>query len=141
MCRERRVQPFLLGTNSISCRVLIRAFPFLDIFVLLLLQWNLLEHAFDTILEAGEIPHPSFFTEMVCQSTVQDNYERAVQILNAIAHAPFQISENQWTDLFEENRERINNTSLERLLNVLNERVLSIEPSVLNLIELTAISL
>ncbi|KAM7507202.1 hypothetical protein LguiA_017655 [Lonicera macranthoides] len=96
-------------------------------------KWNLLEHAFDTILEAGEIPHPSFFTEMVCQSTVQDNYERAVQIVNAIAHAPFQISENQWIDLFEENRERINSTSLERLLSALNERVLSKEPSVLNL--------
>ncbi|KAH7520306.1 hypothetical protein FEM48_Zijuj08G0130100 [Ziziphus jujuba var. spinosa] len=30
-------------------------------------KWHLLEHAFDTTLEAGEIPHPSWFTEMVFQ--------------------------------------------------------------------------
>ncbi|KAI3972756.1 hypothetical protein MKX01_019414 [Papaver californicum] len=57
-------------------------------------KWHLLEHAFDTILEAGEIPHPSLFTEMVCQTSVQHNYERAVTLVNSMAHAPFQVSEN-----------------------------------------------
>ncbi|RVW57371.1 Pentatricopeptide repeat-containing protein, chloroplastic [Vitis vinifera] len=65
-------------------------------------KWHLLEHAFDTILEAGEIPHPSIFTEMICQATAQHNYERAVTLINAMAHAPFVVSEKQWTDLFSE---------------------------------------
>ncbi|KAK6151145.1 hypothetical protein DH2020_016077 [Rehmannia glutinosa] len=53
-------------------------------------KWHLLEHAFDSILEAGEIPPVSFFTEMACQAIIQHDYERAVNIVNTMAHAPFQ---------------------------------------------------
>ncbi|GMH24048.1 hypothetical protein Nepgr_025891 [Nepenthes gracilis] len=61
---------------------------------------HLLEHAFDTILEAGGIPHPLLFTEMVCQATAHKNYERASEIVNAMAQAPFRVSEEEWMSLF-----------------------------------------
>ncbi|KAI3928462.1 hypothetical protein MKW98_024063 [Papaver atlanticum] len=76
-------------------------------------KWHLLEHAFDTILKAGEIPHPSLFTEMVHQTSVQRNYERAVTLVNSMAHAPSQVSENQWTDLFRRNSERFSEGEFE----------------------------
>ncbi|KAK9284654.1 hypothetical protein L1049_023830 [Liquidambar formosana] len=82
-------------------------------------KWYLLEHAFDTILEAGEIPHPSFFTEMVCQATAQHNYERAITLVNTMAHAPFQVSEKQWTDLLEKNGNRISRDGFVKLLDSL----------------------
>ncbi|KAL5755095.1 hypothetical protein ACOSP7_023315 [Xanthoceras sorbifolium] len=94
---------------------------------------NLLEHAFDTLLEAGEIPHPLFFTEMLIQATAQNNYEKAVTLVNTMAYSPFQISEKQWTELFEENRDRIGQDSLENLLNALYNCDATSEITVLNL--------
>lgn len=96
----------------------------------------LLEHAFDTTLEAGEIPHPSFFTEMVFQATTQQDYRRAVAIVNTMAYAPFQVSEKQWMDLFEENRDRISKDSLKKLLDSLCSQDLVKEVSVSNLLRL-----
>ncbi|CAK9172305.1 unnamed protein product [Ilex paraguariensis] len=95
-------------------------------------KWYLLEHAFDTILEAGDIPPPSFFTEMVCQAIVRHDYERALASVNTIAHAPFQVSEHQWKDLFEENRDRISRTSLKELLDTHCNYDLSKEATVSN---------
>ncbi|EYU44501.1 hypothetical protein MIMGU_mgv1a002053mg [Erythranthe guttata] len=45
-------------------------------------KWHLLEHAFDSILEAGEIPHVSFFTEMMCQATIRRDYDRAEKLFS-----------------------------------------------------------
>ncbi|RZC62778.1 hypothetical protein C5167_024553 [Papaver somniferum] len=95
-------------------------------------KWHLLEHAFDTILEAGEIPLPSLFTEMVCQTSVQHNYERAVTLVNSMAHAPFQVSENQWTDLFRRNSERISEGVLQKLLDTLQSSEVVQEATVSN---------
>lgn len=94
---------------------------------------HLLEHAFDEILEAGEIPHPLLFTEMVFQATAQENYERAVTLINTMAHASFQISERQWTDLFEKNGEKISQDSLEKLLDAVGHCRMASEVTVSNL--------
>ncbi|KAF8404873.1 hypothetical protein HHK36_009768 [Tetracentron sinense] len=96
-------------------------------------KWHLLEHAFDSILEAGEIPHLSIFTEMVCQATAQHNYERAVILVNSMAHAPFQVTEKQWTDLFRRNGDRISREGLEKLLNTLGNSDVAKEATVSNL--------
>ncbi|KAG5241031.1 pentatricopeptide repeat-containing protein [Salix suchowensis] len=94
---------------------------------------HLLEHAFDGILEAGEIPHPVLFTEMVFQATAQENYERAVTLVNTMAHASFQISERQWTDLFEKNGETISQDILEKLLDAVGHCRMASEVTVSNL--------
>ncbi|KAL2499587.1 Pentatricopeptide repeat-containing protein [Abeliophyllum distichum] len=93
-------------------------------------KWHLLEHAFDTILEAGEIPPLSFFTEMVFQATTQQDYERAVKIINSMAHAPFRVSEQQWIELLEMNEAR---ADLKELLDTLMSHDLVNEATVLNL--------
>lgn len=94
---------------------------------------HLLEHAFDMILEAGEIPHHLFFFELVIQATAQHNYERAVILVNTIAYAPFQVTEKQWTDLFKENQDRISHENLQRLLDALGNCEVVSEPTVSNL--------
>lgn len=93
----------------------------------------ILEHAFDSLLEAGEIPHPLFFTEMICEATARGNYERAVSLISTVALAPFQISERQWTDLFEENKDRIRQENLKKLLNALCKCDVSSEPNMSSL--------
>ena len=99
-----------------------------------MIQCYVLEHAFDTILGAGEIPHLSFFTEMVCQASSQRDYGRAVAIVNTLAYAPFQVSEMQWKRLIEDNAERINEDILKELFDSLCHHELSTEVSVSNLI-------
>ncbi|VVA23388.1 PREDICTED: pentatricopeptide [Prunus dulcis] len=96
-------------------------------------KFYLLEHAFDTSLEAGEIPHPLIFTEMVFQATAQHDYKRAVTLVNAMAYAPFQVSERQWTDLFEKNGDTITQDGLEKLLDALHNCDVVSEATVLNL--------
>ncbi|PQQ07606.1 hypothetical protein Pyn_34523 [Prunus yedoensis var. nudiflora] len=93
----------------------------------------LLEHAFDMSLEAGEIPHTLIFIEMVFQATAQHDYKRAVTLVNAMAHAPFQVSERQWTDLFEKNGDTITQDGLEKLLDALHNCDVGSEATVLNL--------
>ncbi|XP_057491695.1 pentatricopeptide repeat-containing protein At5g67570, chloroplastic isoform X1 [Actinidia eriantha] len=92
----------------------------------------LLEHAFDTMLEAGDIPDPSVFTELLCQAIIQRDYERVATIVNTMAHAPFQVSEKQWTDLFESNGDRISRESLDELLETLGNSQLPTEATVSN---------
>ncbi|XP_038881786.1 pentatricopeptide repeat-containing protein At5g67570, chloroplastic isoform X2 [Benincasa hispida] len=82
-------------------------------------KWYLLDHAFDSILEAGQIPHPLLFTEMILHLTTQDNYEQAVTLVRTMGYAPFQVSERQWTELFEGNRDRICWKNLKKLLDAL----------------------
>ncbi|XP_050205412.1 pentatricopeptide repeat-containing protein At5g67570, chloroplastic [Mercurialis annua] len=94
---------------------------------------HLLEHAFDAALEAGEIPHHYLFTEMVFQAAIQQNYERSVILVNTLALAPFQISERQWTELFEKNRDEVTQESLENLLDALRKSDYASEPTVANL--------
>ncbi|KAF2295572.1 hypothetical protein GH714_033221 [Hevea brasiliensis] len=94
---------------------------------------HILEHAFDSALEAGDIPHRSLFTEMVYEATTQQNYERALILINTIAHAPFQISERQWTALFQKNDDKITKDFLEKLLHKLGNSDVASEPTVANL--------
>ncbi|KAK6125328.1 hypothetical protein DH2020_040944 [Rehmannia glutinosa] len=95
-------------------------------------KWHLLEHAFDSILEAGEIPPVSFFTEMACQAIIQHDYERAVNIVNTMAHAPFQVSFQEWIIFFERNRDRIDKATLNELQEKLVIRDLVNEATVIN---------
>lgn len=97
------------------------------------MQWHLLEHAFDAFLEAGEIPSPLYFTEMVLQTTARQDYKRAVTLVNAMALAPFQVSEEQWKELFEKNRDRISQNNLEKLLDSLDNCDMKSEATVVNL--------
>ncbi|XP_022843783.1 pentatricopeptide repeat-containing protein At5g67570, chloroplastic [Olea europaea var. sylvestris] len=96
-------------------------------------KWHLLEHAFDMILEAGEIPPLSFFLEMVCQATSQQDYKRAVRIINTTAHAPYIVGEQQWIEFFEMNEGRITRDYLKELLDMLMSRDLVKESTVLSL--------
>lgn len=77
---------------------------------------HLLEHAFDVMLEAGEIPPSSFFVEIICRAMIQDNFDRAITILNSMAHAPFQVREKEWRGLFEEYKGKITRSHLRKLL-------------------------
>ncbi|XP_058765469.1 pentatricopeptide repeat-containing protein At5g67570, chloroplastic-like [Vicia villosa] len=94
---------------------------------------HLLEHAFDMILEAGEIPHRPFFFELVIQAMTRDNYDRAVVLLRTMAYAPYRVTEKQWTGLFKENEDRINHENLELLLNSLGNCTVTSEATVSNL--------
>ena len=97
------------------------------------MQGHLLEHAFDMILEAGEIPHYLFFFELVIQAISQHNYERAVILVNTMAYAPYRVTEKQWTDLFKENEDRISHENLQRLLDSLGNCDVVSEATVSNL--------
>ena len=70
---------------------------------------------------------------MVCQATAQHNYERAVTLINAMAHAPFEVSEKQWTDIFVTDADRINRENLEKLLDALHNCEVAREATVSNL--------
>ncbi|XP_055806360.1 pentatricopeptide repeat-containing protein At5g67570, chloroplastic [Solanum dulcamara] len=94
---------------------------------------HLLEHAFDAILEVGQIPHPSFFFEILCQATCQHDHERAVALIKSMVHAPFQVSEQQWIDLFNNNDERISRSSLRGLLDVICSQSLGSDKTIVNL--------
>ncbi|KAF8017305.1 hypothetical protein BT93_H2480 [Corymbia citriodora subsp. variegata] len=95
---------------------------------------HLLEHAFDAILESGEVPHSLFFVEMVFQAAIQHRYERAVTIITAMTHASFQLSEKQWTDHFMENADRIGKHCLQDLLSALQESNVTTEGTLTNLL-------
>lgn len=101
--------------------------------IMFLMQGHLLEHAFDSMLEAGEIPYQSVFKELICQAILQHDYERAISIVKAMAHAPFRVTVKEWTDFFERNGDRINRESLEELLETLSNNDLLMEATVSNL--------
>ncbi|MQM05382.1 hypothetical protein Taro_038192, partial [Colocasia esculenta] len=84
-------------------------------------KWHLLEHAFDAILEDGEVPHVSLFTEMVCQNVARQNYEGAVLLVNSMAHASFEVSEQQWIDLLKRSCDRISQDKLQMFLKCLED--------------------
>lgn len=101
-----------------------------------LLQWHLLEHAFDMILEAGEIPHLSIFFEMLCQNVVRHNYDRVVTIVNCMGHASLRVSEKQWIALFSKNQERIGIEELQELLGITRDsEILTEETTVVNFVK------
>lgn len=101
--------------------------------IMFLMQGHLLEHAFDSMLEAGDIPYQSVFKELICQAILQHDYERAISIVKVMAHAPFQVTVKEWTDFFERNGDRINRESLEELLETLSNNDLPMEATVSNL--------
>jgi hypothetical protein len=97
------------------------------------MQWSLLEHAFDAVLEDGEIPHPLFFTELLCHATAKGDFQRAITLINTVALASFQISEEEWTDLFEEHQDWLTQDNLHKLSDHLIECDYVSEPTVSNL--------
>ncbi|KAI3726362.1 hypothetical protein L1987_66159 [Smallanthus sonchifolius] len=90
---------------------------------------HLLEHAFDVMLEAGEIPPSSFFVEIICRAMIQDDYDRALTILNSMAHAPFQVREKEWRGLFEEYKGKITRSHLRKLLDKIDTGDITMEAS------------
>ncbi|KAL8151788.1 hypothetical protein V2J09_021596 [Rumex salicifolius] len=98
------------------------------------LQGHLLENAFEAILEAGEIPNSLLFTEMVCVALELGYYERAQTIANTMAYAPFQMSVNKWSDLFEKNKGRISMERLKTFLMVLRNNDMAKEATMSNLL-------
>lgn len=85
------------------------------------------------ILEAGEVPQPSIFMEMVFLAAVQHDYERAVNLITVMGHASFQVTEKQWTELFRGNSRRIPGECCENLLVALRGCPLQDEATVTNL--------
>lgn len=96
-------------------------------FPLVSFQWHLLEHAFDTILEAEEIPHISLFTEMICQTIAQGDFGRTASLLNGMAHASLSVSESQWTSLLEREMGTLGMGKLQDLLHHLQSCSLVME--------------
>ncbi|XP_060194379.1 pentatricopeptide repeat-containing protein At5g67570, chloroplastic isoform X2 [Lycium barbarum] len=94
---------------------------------------HLLEHAFDAILEVGQIPDRSFFFEILCHATCQHDHARAVALIKSMVHAAFQVSFQQWIDLFNSNDERISHSSLRGLLDVLCSQSLGSDTTIVNL--------
>uniref|UniRef100_M1BXL8 GTP binding protein n=1 Tax=Solanum tuberosum TaxID=4113 RepID=M1BXL8_SOLTU len=94
---------------------------------------HLLEHAFDAILEVGQIPHPSFFFEILCQATCQHDHERALALIKLMVHVPFQVSKQEWIDLFNSNNERLSHSSLRGLLDVICRQSLGSDTTIVNL--------
>ncbi|KAL9992569.1 putative pentatricopeptide repeat-containing protein DG1 [Helianthus debilis subsp. tardiflorus] len=90
---------------------------------------HLLEHAFDVMLEAGEIPPSSFFVEIICRAMIQDDFDRAVTILNSMAHAPFHVQEKEWRGLFEEYKGKITQSHLRKLLDAIDSHDVTMEAS------------
>ncbi|XP_059293507.1 pentatricopeptide repeat-containing protein At5g67570, chloroplastic isoform X2 [Lycium ferocissimum] len=97
------------------------------------LEVHLLEHAFDATLEVGQIPDRSFFFEILCHATCQHDHARAVALIKSMVHAPFQVSFQQWIDLFNSNDERISHSSLRGLLDVLCSQSLGSDTTIVNL--------
>ncbi|CAN8251458.1 unnamed protein product [Cochlearia groenlandica] len=96
-------------------------------------KWSLLEHAFDAILEDGEIPHTLFFTELLCHAAAKGDYQRAVTLINTVALASFQISEEQWNDIFEENQDGLTQENLQKLSDYILDCDYASEPTITNL--------
>ncbi|KAK9066999.1 hypothetical protein SSX86_014323 [Deinandra increscens subsp. villosa] len=90
---------------------------------------HLLEHAFDVMLEAGEIPPSSFFVEIICRAMIQDDFDKALTILNSMAHAPFQVREKEWRGLFEEYKGKITQSHLRQLLDKIDTHDITMEAS------------
>lgn len=93
-------------------------------------QSSLLEHAFDTILEAGDIPDVTIFTEMICHAISESDYQKTLNLINGMAYASLKVNESQWIDLFRENMDRFRENALAGLLNhVKSGHVVSEEPA------------
>ncbi|XP_024961519.1 pentatricopeptide repeat-containing protein At5g67570, chloroplastic isoform X3 [Cynara cardunculus var. scolymus] len=90
---------------------------------------HLLEHAFDVMLEGGEIPPSSFFVEIICRAMIQDDFDRAITILNSMAHAPFLVREKEWRGLFEEYKGKITRSHLRKLLDKIGSHDIAMEAS------------
>lgn len=102
------------------------------------MQWHILDHALETLLEAGQIPHISLFTEMICQLVVQQEYERTIPLINSMVHASMQFCERRWTSHFEKNMDRIGESTLQGLLEFLDNsrsKILAEEEPVSSLIK------
>lgn len=98
-------------------------------------KWHLLEHAFDTVLEAGEIPHVSLFIAMIFQTIAQQNFARTASLLNGMAHASLKVSESQWASILQRDMGRFSMGRLEDLLNHLQSCNVVMEDPVPNFLK------
>lgn len=94
---------------------------------------HLLEHAFDTILEAGEVPSPLFFTEILFLAVVQNDYDKVTVIVNSMIHTSFRVSKRQWSEVLAAYSDRITKDSLNQLLEVISSHDLTRRSSIHNL--------
>lgn len=70
---------------------------------------------------------------MACQAIIRRHYEKAVNIFNTMAHAPFQVSFQEWIEFFERNRDRLDQATLIELQKELVSHETGKELTVLNL--------
>lgn len=99
-------------------------------------KWHLLEHAIDSILEAGEIPYTSLFKEIVCQTISLQHFEKATIFLNSMAHASLQVKESQWMTVFKRNKDQLDKETMLHFLSHLDIITdLVMEDPVLNFIK------
>ncbi|URE40335.1 PPR repeat [Musa troglodytarum] len=98
-------------------------------------KWHLLEHAFDTVLEAEQIPHVSLFIAMIFQTIAQQNFARTTSLLNGMAHASLKVSESQWASLLQRDMGRFSMERLEDLLNHLQSSNVVMEDPVPNFLK------
>ncbi|KAL6894649.1 hypothetical protein ACP4OV_008747 [Aristida adscensionis] len=80
---------------------------------------HLLEHAFDSMLERGEIPDVQLFNEMICQSVAHKDYGRMLQVLNLMADISINLNEPQWCNLLQQNLHLFSLDSLQDLIKLL----------------------
>ncbi|KAI4330224.1 hypothetical protein MLD38_028525 [Melastoma candidum] len=95
---------------------------------------HLLEHAFDNLIDAGEVPCPEIFFEMVIQAMIHHNIEKAVSLIRVMSLASFQVGEKQWSDLFTKNRDWISTECLANLLEALSTCEITEEATIKNLL-------
>ncbi|CAN6459729.1 unnamed protein product [Victoria cruziana] len=86
-------------------------------------KWHLLDHAFDMLLEAGEIPCQSLFMEMICQNLSRLDYERSVTLIKSMEHALLHVNDKQWIDLFRRNSVRIGKEKIQKLLSFFDHQI------------------
>jgi predicted XRE-type DNA-binding protein len=95
------------------------------------IQSSLLEHAFDTILEAGDIPDEAIFMELICHAISESDFQRTLNLINGMAHASLKVSESHWNNLFRKNMDRFRDDALLQLLNyVKSGHIVSEEPAI-----------
>ncbi|CAN4083032.1 unnamed protein product [Withania somnifera] len=99
------------------------------------LLWEYFEYVYNMpLMQYGsQIPHLSFFFEILCQATCQRDHERALALIKSMIHVPFQVSEQQWINLFNSSNERIGHSSLGGLLEVLRSQSLGSGTTIVNL--------
>lgn len=81
-----------------------------------------LEHAFDSILERGEVPDVQLFAEAISQYIAQRDFGRTLQLLNIMSDASIDVNELQWCNVLQKNVHLFSMDVLQDLLKYLCTR-------------------